>query len=116
MTQVVDKKPADPILVDLSNRFNKEYNGFQTKLGIIERKRKNVQRALSRELYALVGLKPKDKVMYQNTEYIVEGVDMPYLAEDENVRADVYVTMHKTHCTYSIVRLLSNVNEQITKL
>lgn len=116
MTQVVDKKPADPILVDLSGRFAKEYYDYQECIKQTERKHKNAGKALDRELYALVGLKPNDKVLYKGEKYIVEDISMPFLAEDDKDRMKVYVTMHKLRCTYSCIRLLFNENEEIIKL
>lgn len=116
MTQVVDKKPADPILVDLSCRFAKEYHDHQERIKQTLRKHKNAEKALERELYALVGLKPNDKVVYNGEKYIVEDISMPFLAEDDKDRIKVYVTMHKLHYTYSCIKLLFNENEEIIKL
>lgn len=116
MTQVVDKKPADPILVDLSNRFGEEYRNYQEQEEQIERKHKNAKKALSRELYALVGLKPNDKVLHKGEKYIIEDIFMPYLSENEKERAKVYITMHKPRRTYSCIDICFNENEEIIKL
>lgn len=116
MTQVVDKKPADPILVDLCDRFYEEYHNYQQNLKQAEYEYKKSQRALNKELRTLVGLQPNDKVLYKGEKYIIEDISMPFLAEDDKDKVKVYVTMRKPRCTYSCVKLLFNENEEIIKL
>lgn len=98
MTHVVDKKPADPILVDLSNRFANAYYGYQKQIKEAELMRKRVGRALDRELYKIVGLKPKDKVIYKGDKYVVNDVFITYLAEKEE-REQMCTSRYIRHVT-----------------
>lgn len=116
MTQVVDKKPADPILVDLCNKFGEEYRNYKEDIERAKYAHKKAQRTLNKELRTLVGLQPNDKVLYNGEKYIIEDISMPFLAETDEEKAKVYVTMHKPRCAYSCIRLLFDENEEIIKL
>ena len=100
--EVVDKKQADPILVNLSERYRKNHNDHI-----------KAEKALDRELYRLVGLKPRDKVIYQSKKCTVEDVAMPFLCDDENYQANVYITLR--HGKNRRVIHFSN-NKEIIKL
>lgn len=114
MTQVIDKKAADPVIVDLSNRYANWHYEYQKQIEETELMRKRVGRALDRELYKIVGLKPKDKVIYKGDKYVVDDVFITYLAEKEEARADVYVTIHPPRDSHCTIVCLSE--EEIIKL
>lgn len=94
-------------------------------------------------LYAVVGLKPGDTVIYKGAKYIVESVSMSYQSPDpayrtqieiwlhrpsnqwlktpvffpadESERSKVYVTMHKPRCSYRCMKALFDEKEEIIK-
>lgn len=107
--------PEPSALASLANRFADEYHAYHKRTLQVEREHKKAQRALEKELYALTGLKPKDKVLYKGEQYVVEDVYMPYLAADESERSKVYVTMHKPRCSYRCLKALFGEKEEIIK-